>query len=161
MPAWLLPMARGWVLAGKFSPPSLQVKAVPDVQDPQYFINEACVFSPEDSILPLCLWTRFTLHPKSLPMIHLLGVPCGSVRGQTVFQDWATHVAGVSRVGGGLSLGSSHLQPAHRNPLLRRCSHTLHSGPATRPGPPPGLLALTGAGSASSGTPGCPPAPAG
>lgn len=29
-----LPMARGQELAGNFSPPSLQVKAVSDVQDP-------------------------------------------------------------------------------------------------------------------------------
>lgn len=110
-----------------------------------YRIRSALQMKPGFSLLKIpfhhfCIWSRFTLHPKSLPMIHLLGVPCGSARGQTVFQDWAMHVAGVSRVGRGLSLGSSHLRLAHRNPLLRRCSHTRHSVPTTGPGPPPGLL---------------------
>lgn len=94
-----------------------------------YRIHSALQMKPGFSLLKIpfhhfCIWSRFTLYPKSLPMIHLLGVPCGSARGQTVFQDWAMHVAGVSRVGGGLSLGSSHLRLTHRNPLLRRCSHT-------------------------------------
>lgn len=56
MPVWLLPMVTGRVLAQKFSPLSLQVKAISDAHDPQYFTNEACIFSSEDSIPPL-------LHP--------------------------------------------------------------------------------------------------
>lgn len=63
------------------------------------------------------------------PMIHLLGVPCGSARGPKLSFSRLGHACRrVSRVGGGLSLGSSHLRLGSQEPPLRRCSYTRHSG---------------------------------
>ena len=106
-----------------------------------------------------CIRLRFTLHRKSLPMIHLLGVPGGSARPNCLSRlSFSTHVAEVSCVDGRLSLGSSHLWPAHRNLLLRRCSLTCCSRPMTRPGLLQVFSAMTGVVATSSDTPGSPPA---
>ena len=76
IPAWLFPMLTGQVRAQKFSPPSLQVKAVSDAHDPQCFTNEAWIFSSEDSIPPL-------LHPVEIyttPEVSPHDSPAGSSR---------------------------------------------------------------------------------
>lgn len=68
-------MARGQELAKNFSPPSLQVKGCLYDLWIHRALNEAKVFSSEDSI-PTTSASGLSLHhyAKSLPMIHLLGV---------------------------------------------------------------------------------------
>ncbi|CAI9155118.1 unnamed protein product [Rangifer tarandus platyrhynchus] len=128
MPAWLLPMARGWALAGKFSAPSLQVKAVSDVQDPQYFTNEACVFSSEDSILPLLhlveVYTTPEISPHDSPAGSSLrlsqGPNCLSRLGHTRLRGepwgWRAQPGQLSSAAGSQEPSAQKVQP---HPPLR------------------------------------------
>ena len=91
-----------------------------------------------------CIRLRFTLHRKSLPMIHLLGVPGGSARPNClsthVLQGWAVWMEGSAW--GVLICGQ-----------LTCCS-----GPTTRPGLLQVFSAMTGVVATSSDTPGSLPA---
>ena len=161
IPAWLFPMLMGQVRAQKFSPPSLQVKAVSDAHDPQCFTNEAWIFSSEDSIPPL-------LHPVEIyttPEVSPHDSPAGSSR-------WLSQGPNcLSRLGHICHRGEPcgrKAQPGEFSSVAGSqespCSEVAATPatPGQRPGP--GLLqvfsAMTGAVSTSSDTPGSPPAPA-
>ena len=161
MPTWLLPMARGRVLPGKFSPPSPQVKAVSDVQDLQCFTNEAWVFSSEDSIPSLLhlveVYTTPEISPHDSPAGSSLwlsqGPNCLSRLGHVCHRG--EPCGRKAQAGEFSSVAGSQGSP---------CSEVTATPatPGQRPGP--GLLqvfsAMTGAVSTSSDTPGSPPAPA-
>lgn len=160
MPTWLLPMARGRLLAGKFSPPSLQVKAVSDVQDPQCFTNEAWVFSSEDSIPPplhlVEVYTTPEISPHDSPDGSSLwlsqGPNCLSRLGHACRRGepggWRAPPGQFSSAAGSQEPPAQKVQP---HPPLRANDQAWASSRSS----------LTRAVSTSSGTQGSPLAPAG